>query len=384
MNANELKNSLTKEDIIYFVEECLGSDGHLVDNAGNLIFQTVCHNPPGEGKYKLYYYAEAFVFHCYTECSCSFDIYELVQKAGKANNFVQAFDFVANFFGISRFSNDFIEDTSSLTMDWDLLEKYSIIEGMNMDIDSSEQNEHSPALSMELLNFFNPQLPSIWLKEGISCDAMRKYHIKTLCDDEKIIIPHFDINGKLVGIRARSYNWSDLNDGRKYSPVTIQKTMLNHPLGLHLYGLNFNKSTIMATKKAVLVEGEKSVLKAETFYPNYNFVVACCGSNVSETQVNLLLKLGVNEIIIAFDKENDSFPGSEVSVKYLEKLKAIAQKFTPYVNVYILFDFNNLLDYKDSPFDKGKKVLEQLMSQKILVPSFEGNSQERNKKGGKK
>ena len=53
-----------------------------------------------------------------------------------------------------------------------------------------------------------------------------------------------------------------------------------------------------------MFEGEKSCI----LYPSYfgienDISVACCGSNLSNYQVQLLLNLGVDEIIIAFDKQ---------------------------------------------------------------------------------
>ena len=37
---------------------------------------TICHNPPGEGSRKLYYYTNTGLFRCYTGCDCYFDIFE--------------------------------------------------------------------------------------------------------------------------------------------------------------------------------------------------------------------------------------------------------------------------------------------------------------------
>lgn len=364
MEANELKKVLTVENIILLVTEGLGSEGYLFDSAGNIIFQTICHNEPGEGKYKLYYYIDSQIFHCFTQCSASFDIYELVQKAHKANNFVEAFNYVLDFFGFSHCSDD-LEEEAALSTDWDLLNKYSFYQE-----ETPSATPSTAVLSSGWKDYYGHLIPNAWFQEGISIAAMQKYGISMDCERETIIIPHLNQKGELIGIRGRSFNWEDLEQGRKYIPVKIEQKWLNHPLGDNLYGLYFNQENIKKTRKAVIVEGEKSVLKAETYYPNNSFVVACCGSNISETQVNLLLSLGVNEIIIAFDKENDEFPGSEKSVKYLEKLKTLARSFTPYVNVYIVYDTDNLLDYKDSPFDKGKGVLETLMKNKILVPSI--------------
>ena len=57
-------------------------------------------------------------------------------------------------------------------------------------------------------------------------------------------------------------------------------------------------------KKAIIFESEKSVLKyASLFGWDNNISVACCGSNISMYQIQLLLDLGVEEIIVAFDRQ---------------------------------------------------------------------------------
>lgn len=50
----------------------------------------------------------------------------------------------------------------------------------------------------------------------------------------------------------------------------------------------------------------------------------------------------------------------------------LAAKFTPFMRVYVLWDTKGLLDFKDSPADKGKEVLEELMSNKIEIGTREG------------
>ena len=49
---------------------------------------------------------------------------------------------------------------------------------------------------------------------------------------------------------------------------------------------------------------EKSVLKYQSFFGfNNDITVACCGSNLSAYQTQLLIDAGAQEIIIAFDRQ---------------------------------------------------------------------------------
>ena len=55
---------------------------------------------------------------------------------------------------------------------------------------------------------------------------------------------------------------------------------------------------------------EKSCLKyASYFGEDSDISVACCGSNIINYQIKLLLSLDVKEIIIAFDKQFEMMNG---------------------------------------------------------------------------
>ena len=117
-NKDELKNNLTIEQVSDFVAE-LGGEPQIV-NGNILIAQTICHNKPGNGSHKLYYYDNTKLFKCYTDCGCTFDIFGLVQRS-KNEELPQAVFEVASFFNFSPESNEI--DYKSLE-DWKILENY--------------------------------------------------------------------------------------------------------------------------------------------------------------------------------------------------------------------------------------------------------------------
>ena len=73
----------------------------------------------------------------------------------------------------------------------------------------------------------------------------------------------------------------------------------------------------------------------------------------------MILSLNVDEVILAFDKQYTVIDSEEYKL-WDNKFKKIASLFTPYVNFSIIRDYNNLLDYKDSPTDKGKDIFLKL------------------------
>ena len=97
MRKDVFKKDFTPEEIVSIVLH-LGSEDFRRGSKGEYIFQTICHNESG-GSYKLYYYPDSRMFHCYTECGTSFDLYELVQKVLQVD-FIPAYRFVYNYFGL--------------------------------------------------------------------------------------------------------------------------------------------------------------------------------------------------------------------------------------------------------------------------------------------
>ena len=112
---------------------------------------------------------------------------------------------------------------------------------------------------------------------------------------------------------------------------------------------------------------EKSCLKYASYFGQDNDIsVACCGSNLINYQVKLLLSLGVKEIIIALDKQFQKI-GDEEWQKWVIKLKTLYNKYGNYINISYMFDKNNLLQYKSSPIDEGKEKFIYLFKNRITL-----------------
>ena len=143
--------------------------------------------------------------------------------------------------------------------------------------------------------------------------------------------------------------------------------MYNHPLGFNLYNLNYSKNAIKAFKKAIIFEGEKSPLLYASYFGEENDItVACCGNNLLNYQVQLLISLGVEEIIVAFDKQFKECGDSEWQ-RLKKNLTNIHVKYGAHVQISYMFDKEDLLDYKDSPIDKGPEVFLHLFQNRIIL-----------------
>lgn len=352
INLQELKEKLTKEQIIKLVLG-LGADRY-EERENFIIFPTICHNPIGaDASMKLYYYIESCTFHCYTECSENFDIFDLFRKVKEVNgedfNFYETIYVIADLVEYNFFSATTQESYISNT------DKFKT----NNEIELQKYNKG-------ILNVFREYYTVEWLDEGISARAMKKFNILYYDYRNKIIIPHYDIEGNLIGIRGRSLDLEEIEKYGKYAPIRVENTLYRHPLSFNLYGLYENQENIKKYRTAIIFEGEKSVYKYDDMY-DVNIAVASCGSSLNYHQVEILVKdLNVENIIIAYDKEYDNF-ASEEAIKYYNKLQKICEKYSNYCSFSFLFDFDNLLSKKDAPIDKGKEVFEKLLRNKIQV-----------------
>jgi len=347
MNAAQVKETLSDQDIFSLLVE-FGGDPTW---NGVIVSRTCCHNPSHEGKHKLVYYHESKTFHCYTGCG-TMDIFGLVQKKMDLD-FYGSFKYVCLKFGISSDSSSF----SSNKIDTSYFEKFK----------KKEETISLDKLPDSILNSYYDLYHDTWLKDGISIRSMKKFGIKFNILDNQIIIPHRDMNGGLIGVRARNLKQEVVDSGKKYMPVYWKRKVLKHPTGAALYGLDKTKDFIEKYKTVILFESEKSVLQLDSMFPDHSIGVCISGSSMTNYQLNILKKLDIDEVVIALDKEFKEI-GSDEEKFYAKKIEDVfGNKLTPYFKVSVLWDTDNLLEEKDSPTDKGPEIFQTLFKNRIFI-----------------
>lgn len=371
---DNLKTSLTIEQVFEFCED-FGGEPQMSSDGTFFISKTICHNAAGEGSHKLYYYDNTKLFFCYTDCGDRFDIYELLLKIKHLNGeyktvttregvsrrdwiLPEAIDFIARYFNYIA-DEDFNKFSDNELPDWKIFEKYTE--------EIKEKKVVELAIYDKSILSFLPR-PHIlpWIKEGIAEEVMNDYNISYNPVNHAIVIPHYDIDNNLVGVRERTLIKENEKNG-KYKPAILNYKMYNHPLRFNLYNLNNSKNNIKQIKKAIIWEGEKSCLLYASYFGKENDItVACCGSSLSDYQVQLLFSLGVEEIIIGFDKQFQE-PGDKEWIKWTKKLKDLYIKYNKYCQISFLFDNKKLLGYKESPIDEGPEVFMQLFKERIFL-----------------
>lgn len=246
LNTKDVIESLTIEDVARFLE----SLGVQVDRFENhLICPTICHNPLEEAEsMKLYWYHNYKVFHCYTECNESMSIFELYRRYMSLNEYDITLE-EAELYVKQFLTNIQIKETK----------KQSYLELSKIKYATDNNIKILDEYPSSMMSYFTEYYHPLWLTEGISKESMKHFNIRFSLGQNKIIIPHVDINGRLVGIRGRALEEKDIELG-KYRPITIGQTIYAHQLQFNLYGLYQHQDAIRKYQRAVIFESELSLL----------------------------------------------------------------------------------------------------------------------------
>lgn len=355
MDAKKLKQLLTLEQIIKLME-VLGAD-YLPDNGSNfLMYRTVCHC--GDS-HKLYLYKDSKEFHCYTNCG-QMDIINVVQNVKKIS-VGQAIGFICKFFDIGTEYNLKVGfDNSYENPDLKILER------MQYNKPTVDMSRDFRKLDEEVLTGFYKMYHPSFYNDGISVETLFKFGILYDIYNSRVIIPHRDEEGNLIAVRCRNLKEELVEAGMKYTPIVAGGKLLSAPTGKYFYGMYYNKDNIKKIKKVILVESEKAVMQLEDIMSN-NIALALSSSSLSLVQVELLISLGVQEVIVALDKEFHEYGTKEEQLYAMKIRKGIIDKLTPYFTVSVVWDKHGLIGYKDSPTDKGSEIFWKLMSDRIKI-----------------
>lgn len=340
-----LKSNIDENGIIQIMD----SLGIPLVNANQqyLLFPSACHHKDDflAHKPKLYYYLQNQQFICYS-CNGRFDIFGLVQHLRQCS-FMDAVSYICTVLSLK--ADELVQDAN--IDNWQCLKRYLP--------DGDTQSVELPIYNQSVLSLFNPYYPQDWLEYGIKKEIMDKFNIGWYSRLSCISIPVF-FNGDLVGIRGRFTKERDCANG-KYKPITaLDGTVYKFSTSSCIYGYDQNKDTISKSKTAFLFESEKSVLKAPSY--GINNALAVFGSNISKRHIELLLELGVNNIILCFDSDYKTMGNNDEFNFFVAKMKRIIAKLSPYFSVELVYNNQGYDMYKsnimDIPYNQAMKLYE--------------------------
>ena len=198
-----------------------------------------------------------------------------------------------------------------------------------------------------------------WFKrfadDGILPSSQLKFQIGFDEESNRITIPWRDFEGKLIGIMARLN--LDEKTNFKYIPL------IPFPKHKFLYGMYQNKEYIKESRKVYIFEAEKSVMIGDSL--GYKNFLAIGGNQISTTQVQQLLKLGVSEIVLCMD-EGLMIDAIKRDIQTIKSCLFMKDN----IKIGIILDKKN--EYlpkgsKVSPIDLGKEVFEKLIKECLII-----------------
>ncbi|WP_341323467.1 hypothetical protein NSQ62_08310 [Solibacillus sp. FSL H8-0523] len=362
----ELKESLTIDDIMLLLTELGAENVHYNERRNEIITNTICHNKSG-GSHKLYYMQRTNMFRCFTECSCKFDIYDLIIKVYKTHDTEVSFRDAVEYVKYKTRKTDRLFDSSFLLPnEVKKNEELAYFKRFkrNKKVEFSEPQTHDD----KILEVFSSRHHETFYNDGISHEVLNAFDIKFYDKENAVIIPHrYYKNGKIIGIKMRNLDEWKIESGYKYIPVRVQGTLYNHASYSNLYGLWENKLAINRLKKIAIFESEKSVMQMATMFGlENNYAIALSGKNINQYQISILMQLDIEEVILCLDKEYRDVDDLQAFI-FKKKLVELGRRFSNFVRVYTIWDKDGLLDYKDSPTDKDAVVFEQLLQTKEQI-----------------
>lgn len=240
-----------------------------------------------------------------------------------------------------------------------LLEFKDLIQGNSIELQKIENEVYYEYEKKELLEYpkrlldlYPVSISELFLRDNIKENTQILFDIRYDKETDRILIPVI-FKDKLVGIIGRYNNKEVPKRTPKYYPI------LSYPKSEVLFGYDLCKDTIKEKGSVILVESEKSVMKS-TQIGLYN-TLAVGGSNVSNSQIELLKELDVKRVFVCFDSDKEK----ELLLKQI-------YKWFKDINFDVYFTDNNtkLINEKSCMFDMNwskDKTLEYIKKYSIKI-----------------
>ena len=358
IDVNKLKKSLSLAHHKQIMQ-ALGIPSYS-ENSTQIVYYTGDKNVDSyKGSPKLYFYKDTSIYVGMT-AGRSYDIISLVQTRlallKQPCSFLDACQFILDTTNINPDSINRVKKEGHV-YDWSNLERFIRVRKYGNQL--SEYNRN-------IIDTLPPLYPQAWIDEGISEETMDKYQIRYYERCNQTVIPCFDDEARLVGVRVR--NWDkDRVEQAKYMPlVTLDGQCYKFNTNQVFYGINYNKPEIERTGKVIIVESEKAVMKLDTYMGRHNIALGMYGSNLGIQRRNQLLKMGVNTVSYVVDND---FIGQddEFFEQWREKIRHFIKLWDGFCRVEIVWDNLGLLGPKENATDRTKEIWEQLWENREII-----------------
>lgn len=317
------------------------------------------HKNPFDGSPSLIFYPDTKIFQGYS-AGRAYDAIALVQTRlnllGQTCSFLDACNWILEKTGLdpTKIAKPF---TNTHVYDWSELERFVRVR---------KYGNQLPEYNRNIIDTLPPLYPQAWINEGISEETMAKYQIRYYERCNQTVIPCFDDEARLIGVRVR--NWDkDRIEQAKYMPlITLDGQCYKFNTNQVFYGINYNKPEIERTGKVIIVESEKAVMKLDTYMGRHNIALGMYGSNLGIQRRNQLIKMGVNTVSYVVDND---FIGQddEFFEQWRKKIQHFIKLWDGFCRIEIVWDNLGLLGPKENATDRTKEVWEQLWENREII-----------------
>lgn len=351
VDVKKLKKALTLSHYDTILRE-LGIPIFSKSNTEWRCFSGDRHKNPYDGSPSLIFYPDTKIFQGYS-AGRAYDCISLVQTRlnllGQTCSFIDACNWILEKTGL-----DPTKITKPLTnthvYDWSDLERF---------VKVRKYGNQLPEYNRNIIDTLPPLYPQAWIDEGISEETMAKYQIRYYERCNQTVIPCFDSEARLIGVRVR--NWDkDRVEQAKYMPlITLDGQCYKFNTNQVFYGINYNKPEIERTGKVIIVESEKAVMKLDTYMGRHNIALGMYGSNLGIQRRNQLIKMGVNTVSYVVDND---FIGQddEFFEQWREKIQHFIKLWDGFCRIEIVWDNLGLLGPKENATDRDKETWDKL------------------------
>lgn len=298
-----------------------------------------CPFHSGDDTPSLCIYPETNRWYCFG-CGAGSSVYDWIMKK-EGITFPEAFEKVCNMVGEEPTEYTESESIAFLKQLKKQKNNKDISVNLRKTLDFAE----------DYLNKYSEELPEEWLTEDMTAEALKTYNIRIDHNANRIVYPVFDANNNFIGVKGRTRI-------KAYKELGLSKYMNYYKIGAldYFQGWQQALSEIKNKKSVIIFEGIKSCIKAWGW--GIKNTIASETAKLSDGQLQLLIKSGIPEVIIAWD--------SDQNIKDIIQDSKI-QMLKKFTNLYVVAGQTSLLGDKAAPVDKGEAIFRELLRKKVKV-----------------
>lgn len=334
-NGEQLKSMAEQIDLADYISNT--QELHKV--GGDYKIECPFHN--GDNTPSLHIYTEQHRWYCFG-CHKGGDIYEWIKLYEKVS-FQEAVEKVAQLTG-----NEVIDCIES--------ESVGFFKTLNKCLDHKKDDVSRQQLDYktDYEDKYKDELPSEWLNEDMTPEALKAYNIRIDESANRIVYPVLDADDIFISVKGRTRN-------PYYKDIKIPKYINYYGIGTIDFFQGWQQAIkeIKNRKSVIIFEGIKSCIK--TYGWGIKNTVSSETANLSDGQLDLLIKTGIGEVIIGWDNDQ-----SLKTIMANPKIQ-ILRRFTKVSAISDRYHILGLPEDKLAPADKGEEIFRELLERRIRI-----------------